>query len=93
MCELQTPHYSHEMHAAACRKAAEAGRPLKVFVQVRMQNVVCCAVIRDAMDIEDHPMWKVEVFDQAFKGIRTVPVRNTRMCSGVDGHCHCEKTF
>jgi hypothetical protein len=93
MTDLQTPNYTHSMHAKACRDAAQARVPLKVFVQVQMQKVTCCAVIRDALDIDDAPMWKVEIFDDAFKGVRTVPVRNVRQCSGTDGRCHCEKSF
>ena len=83
--------YTHEEHAAACRIAAEQRVPLQQHVQVQYVNgSVACGVILDAFDIEDHPMWLVDLHGPVY-GRMTFPVRKVRKCSGTDGKCICEK--
>lgn len=50
-----------------------------------------CGVIVDAFDIDESPMWRVDIHGP-FKGRLTFPVRRVRKCSGVDGKCVCKKT-
>lgn len=84
--------YTHEEHAAACAKAAREKRPLRQYVQVDYQGAPVCAVILDAWDKDFRPMWKVEMIGEV-KGIVSLPVRQVRKCSGLDGRCHCENKF
>ena len=59
-----------------------------VFVQVAHRGVsVCCEVKAFARGSQS----ELFVVDSPFFGLRTVPARLVRKCSGVDGHCSCAK--
>ena len=84
------PFYTHADHAKACAEAAAAKRPLKKKVQVQIEGRTLCAHIKDAFDIGDSEMWKVDIPGY---GVHTVPVRMVRQCSMLnDGRCQCDKS-
>lgn len=82
--------YTHADHARACKDAAEHRQPFKQYVQVQGHGeLIMCGVIVDAFDIDESPMWRVDIHSP-FKGRLTFPVRRVRKCSGVDGKCTCK---
>ncbi len=84
-------HYSHADHSQRCIAAAQQGVVLRrKLVQVRRGPVVCCAQILEALTL-DGPgdCWKVNVLFP-WTGSITVPVRNVRECSSLDGRCSCQ---
>jgi hypothetical protein len=81
-------HLSREEHVRMCREAHAEGKHLIQHVQVNYSGAPVCAVIRNAVVIDDRDFWKVEMLDP-IKGIRTFPSHMVRKCSGVDGRCLC----
>jgi hypothetical protein len=96
----QTPqrvvvHYTHELHAVRCVEAAQHGRVLQQFVQVKLGRkyafAQCCArVLRPWRTDDGFGMWRLQIAlpgGQLIEG--SVPVSMVRQCSGVDTLCAC----
>lgn len=82
--------YTHADHARRCRQAAQAGQTLAgQFVQVRVARTPVCARIVTAWDTADGlEMWQLDLLGP-IKGRMSMPVRQVRQCSGLDGRCVC----
>ena len=89
-----SPHYTHKLHAQACRKAAEERKPLQAFVQVNYEGkATVCAKVVDAWDgPRGKEMWKLNLIGEV-KGLMSFPAHQVRQCAGLDGKCHCAKEF
>jgi hypothetical protein len=83
--------YTHAHHSHRCIAAARNGVVLRhKLVQVRRGPVVCCAQIVEALSIPGAgDCWKVNALFP-WNGLITVPVRNVRECSSIDGLCSCQ---
>lgn len=81
--------YTHSMHAARCRQAADQGVVLVQHVQARMMQTTVCAKIEGAWDTaEGLEMWKLSLLGPV-TGVQSLPARRVTQCSGIDGRCHC----
>ena len=86
-----TDHYSHAMHAALCREAAQRGTvPSGLHVQAKVGRTVCCARIVYAWDTADGAeMWQLDLVGP-IRGRMSIPAYKVRQCAQLDGRCTCE---
>jgi len=83
--------YTIPQHIRRCYQAANDRVVLITFVQVKKQSVTCCARLKDVTTTPDGlDLWRVELLGPGpFRGMASVHPRQTRQCSGLDGHCQC----
>jgi hypothetical protein len=85
------PPYTHDMHAALARLAAQDRVVLVQYVQARSRGAsYCCTIYRPWFAPDGSPLWSLNSLDGSHPFERVVvPVRNVRQCSGLDGRCVC----
>lgn len=81
------PSYTHELHAQACQKAAQARQTLVQHVLARRGRLVYCAIIKNAYTVPDGPdCWTIET-SWPEKARLTVPCKNVIACDPVGCSC------
>lgn len=81
--------YTFAHHATRCMEAAHSRVVLIQFLKVKLRGVVHCARIKHAWTTPDGlDLWTVELLGPG-AGQLSIPYKQTRQCSGVDGRCHC----
>jgi len=82
--------YTHEVHAAAMRVAALAGRAFKPFVQFSYAGLGNCARIDSAwLGRNGEQMWSLVLAGPSVAGRCATRADRVTACQGVDGHCVC----
>ncbi len=81
--------YDFAAHATRCVEAVHEGRPLAQFVQIKLKGVLICARLREAWITQDGlELWAVDMLGP-LRGRCSVPYKQVRQCSGLDGLCAC----
>lgn len=83
------PAYTHLLHAHRCREAAISREVLVQHVQVFVNSVSCCGLIKEAWSpAPSVDLWRVELLGP-LTGLQYFSTQRVRQCSGLDGHCSC----